>query len=187
MMSARLIGYARASVIGPALAEQEKQLRNGGCSEIFRDEATGVGAPRTQRFPSRSAAIDTLNAGDTFVVCRFDLLGRSTADIVATIWSILCLDCGFRSLNEGISFEARDTMDGRDIISAIAQATKALDAEITAENQSSRRAPRVVRRTLDDKDWPKIAKMLENMSVSAAARELGVSRPTLYRIMKRMS
>lgn len=186
-MSARLIGYARASVTGPQLAAQEVQLRDAGCSEVFRDEAEGLAAPRAQRFPSRSAAIEALQPGDTLAVCRFDLLGRSTADVVATAWSVLCLGYGFCSLQDSIEFRPNDTMDGRDIISAIAQATKALDAEITAENQSSRRAPRVVSRTLADEDWPAIAKMLETMSLSAVARELGVSRPTLYRMMKRMS
>ncbi len=185
-MSARLIGYARASVTGPQLDAQEVQLRDAGCKEIFRDEAEGLAGPKAQRFPGRSTAIDALEPGDTLVVCRFDLLGRSTADIVATAWSVLCLGCGFRSLQDSIEFRPNDTMDGRDIISAIAQATKALDAEITAENQDSRRAPRTVSRSLDDEDWPKIAKMLESMSVAAVARELEVSRPTLYRMMKRM-
>jgi DNA invertase Pin-like site-specific DNA recombinase len=38
----RRIGYARVSTYGQTLAAQLKQLREGGCSKIYRESVTGA-------------------------------------------------------------------------------------------------------------------------------------------------
>lgn len=182
-MPARLIGYARASLAAPALDVQEQTLRTAGCAIIFIDELPQR-APR--RFKQRAAAIAALQEGDTFIVCSLDRVAKSLPDLVATIWSIICLGCNFRSLAEPLSLCADGPDDGRTAIAAIAAAAKAQDAEIFAETEQSRQKPRGRKDTLGAEDWPAVATMLETHSLTHVAEHFGVSRPTIYRLRKRM-
>lgn len=183
-MPARLIGYARAALTAPDLDEQQKMLRAAGCTVIFSDEPA---KRRSQRFAQRAAAIGELQKGDTFVVCGLGQLAWTLSDLVATIWSIICLGCSFRSLAEPLTLHPEGPDDGRTAIGAIAAAAKAIDAEIFAEAEKGRTKPRGRKDTLPDKTWPKVSKMLETQSVTDVARQLGVSRPTIYRLRKRMT
>lgn len=182
-MAGRLIGYARASLIGPSLEDQENALRKAGCKIIFRDE---VPQPPARRFAQRAAAIEGLEKGDIFVIGSLDRLASSLPDLVATIWSIICLGCGVRTLAEPLNLDPDGADAGRALIGAIAAAAKAQNAEVFAESESKRRVRRGRKDALSDEDWPKIAKKLETQSVSDVARQLGVSRPTIYRLRKRM-
>ncbi|MBT2246312.1 recombinase family protein [Sphingobium sp. BHU LFT2] len=183
-MSGRLIGYARASLTAPPLAEQEGILRAAGCVEIFTDTASEVPA---RRFAGRRQAIAALSEGDTLVVARLDRLARSLPDLVGTIWSVICLRCGFTALEEDLRFQSDEADDAQSTIGIIAAAAKAIDAEIFAETEARRSLPRGRKHELTDSDWPKVEGMLGTLSLSEVAKQLGISRPTLRRFRDRMS
>ena len=184
LMPARLIGYARAAVEAPCVDVQEKTLRAAGCTLIFIDE---LPKRPSQRFKQRAAAIGTLEQGDTFVICSLGLLGRSLPDLVATIWSIICLGCSFRSLAPTLVLHPDGADDGRVVIGALAEAAKAQDAEIFAESEPRRQARRGRRSEVPEKDWPKVVAMAKESGPTRAAEHFGVSRGTIYRIVKQMS
>ncbi|API61323.1 hypothetical protein BSL82_17965 (plasmid) [Tardibacter chloracetimidivorans] len=182
-MAARLIGYARATLTGPSLDDQEKALRKAGCKIIFRDD---LPQRPTRRFAQRAAAIEDLEKGDIFVTGSLDRVASSLPDLVATIWSIICLGCGVRTLAEPLKLDPDGVDGGRAVVGALAAAAKVQNAEVYAESESKRRVRRGRKDALADEDWPKVAEMLEKQSVSDVARQLGVSRPTIYRLRKRM-
>jgi DNA invertase Pin-like site-specific DNA recombinase len=71
----RPIGYARVSTVGQTLAAQLEQLRQAGCSRIFREKVSGARADRREL----SKMLKAVGPGDVVTVTRIDRLARSKA------------------------------------------------------------------------------------------------------------
>ena len=69
------IGYARVSTIGQNLDMQITALENSNCDRIFVEKVSGV-----KERPELQAALKYMRAGDTFIVYKFDRIGRSLKD-----------------------------------------------------------------------------------------------------------
>ena len=91
-----LIGYARVSTSDQRLDLQQDALRGAGCERIFTDIVSGA---KTERL-GLTAALDACRAGDILVVWKLDRLGRSLAQLVATVEDLAGRSVGFRSLQE---------------------------------------------------------------------------------------
>jgi DNA invertase Pin-like site-specific DNA recombinase len=78
----RKIGYARVSTTGQNLDRQIAALRTEGCSEIFREKASGKDVLNR---PQLEKAIDELGTGDILVVAEWDRATRSMMDGVHLI------------------------------------------------------------------------------------------------------
>ena len=68
-----VVGYARVSTEGQILG-----LRKFGCTEIFRENASGADRER----PQLKAVLNRVKKGDTLVVVRIDRLARSLAHLL---------------------------------------------------------------------------------------------------------
>ena len=88
------IGYARVSTQGQTLDAQLEQLREVGCSEIYKDVASGA------RFDRKSlqSLLKAMKPGTTLIVTRLDRLARSTIDLLTIIKAIADKGCLFKSL-----------------------------------------------------------------------------------------
>ena len=75
------IAYARVSTSGQTLETQIEQLTLEGCTQIFRETASGAKSDR----PQLANALAALSAGDVLVVTRLDRLARSTFDLLQTV------------------------------------------------------------------------------------------------------
>jgi DNA invertase Pin-like site-specific DNA recombinase len=91
-----LYGYARVSTEGQALEAQLDQLRNAGCSKIFREKISGARSDRVQL----NRALKVLEKSDVLVVTRLDRLARSTRDLLNVLASVADKKAGFRSLGD---------------------------------------------------------------------------------------
>jgi len=91
-----LIGYARVSTDTQHLDLQQDALRAAGCERIFTDTVSGATTER----PGLTAALAASRAGDVLVVWKLDRLGRSLAQLVATIQALAERRIEFRSLQE---------------------------------------------------------------------------------------
>jgi len=91
-----LYGYARVSTEGQALEAQLEQLRNAGCSKIFREKISGARSDRVQL----NRALKALESSDVLVVTRLDRLARSTRDLLNVLASVADKKAGFRSLGD---------------------------------------------------------------------------------------
>lgn len=138
-----------------------------------------------------------MRAGDTLVVRWIDRLGRNYQDVTDTIRECMRRDVIVRTVINGMSFDGathnpmqqaiRDALIG--FMAAQAQA----QAEVTKEAQRAgiAHAKADERKYLGRKpsyssgDVPKVLGLLgEGRSVSAIAKELGLSRQAIYRIQK---
>ena len=97
-MSNLTIGYARVSTDDQNLDFQLDALRAKGCRQIFSDVVSGKNSER----PELEKCLQTLRAGDTFVVWRLDRLGRSLGDLVQHLNDLAARNVTFESLTERI-------------------------------------------------------------------------------------
>ena len=93
-----LIGYERVSTDDQNLALQHDALQAADCEKIFSDKMSGANADR----PGLKEAFEFARKGDTIVVWRLDLLGRSLKDLIALVEELENRKTGFRSLQETI-------------------------------------------------------------------------------------
>src|SRR5437868_2747961 len=93
-----LIGYARVSTEDQTLSLQLDALHAVGCTQIFRDTASGAKADR----PGLARALEHIREGDVLVVWRLDRLGRSLASLIELMTQLDGRGIGFKSLTEQI-------------------------------------------------------------------------------------
>ena len=180
--SGDLVGYARVSTWDQNSDLQVDALTKIGCARIFTDHASGT---RTDR-PQLEACLDYLRPGDTVVVWRLDRLGRSLRHLVDTVSGFEERDVGFRSLTEAID---TTTSTGRlvfHIFCALAEFERDLIVDRTQAGLAAARARGKVagRKPKLSPDQVAVAQRLHRdgkHTVSEIAKELGVSRATIYR------
>ncbi len=92
----RRIGYARVSTYGQTLDAQLDQLRSEGCSQVYREKASGAQADRREL----QRMLKALAPGDVVMVTRIDRLARSTFDLFEIVKRITEAGGQFCSLAE---------------------------------------------------------------------------------------
>jgi DNA invertase Pin-like site-specific DNA recombinase len=181
-LSYALLGYARVSTAEQHLDLQVDALKAVGCYRIFTDTASGA---RTRR-PALEQVLDQLRPGDTLVVWKLDRLGRSLRHLVQTVAELAERGVGFRSLQEQIDTTTPGGKLVFHVFAALAEFERDLIRERTAAGLAAARArgrkggrPPVMtptkiaaaRRLYDSREY----------TVAAIAKELGVSRASIYR------
>ena len=76
-----ILGYARVSTGDQDVAGQTMRLTEAGAIKVFTDVRSG----RTMDRPGLDALLDYARKGDTLAVVRLDRLGRSLAELLATV------------------------------------------------------------------------------------------------------
>lgn len=189
------IGYGRVSTRDQHPAAQYDALRAAGCDEIFLDKASG----KLARRPELDKALLSANrAGDQLVITKLDRLGRSLEHLIELSKLLQARGVDLVVLDQGID---TSTAVGRmffQILGSIAEFEHALMSERTMDGLAAARArgrtggqkpklgPRQVRlaREMYDElgDDGK-----RKYTVAQIATEFGVTRPTIYRHLAKVS
>lgn len=186
----KLIGYARVSTRTQSTDRQTADLLAAGVrrDDLYRD--VGASGARAQR-PGLDAAVQALEPGDTLVVATLDRLGRSTQNMFALAEDIRARDAGLRVLNlGGGEVDTASPMGAMifTVMAGLAQMELDIKRERINDSVTKRRAAGGDlggrRQTITD-ERIRYAQTLIAKGEPAAkvARELGMSRATLYRRM----
>lgn len=178
------IGYARVSTDDQNLDLQIDALNLAGCEQIYKEYASGK---NTKARPELENCLKSLRAKDTLVVWRLDRLGRSLSDLVKIVTELESKSIGFESLTEKIDTTTSTGKFVFHLFAALAEFERNLIRERTMAGMKAARArgkmggrpPKLSSGELA------VAKSLINaneISISEIARQLGVSRTTLYRL-----
>lgn len=176
------IGYARVSTSSQDLDLQKTILKEAGC-EIVRAE-TASGASRDNR-TELDTVLEFLRAGDELVVHRLDRLGRSTRDVLNLIHELDGKGASLRVLEPEIT-TAGDM--GRMVITVLGMVAD-MELKFIRDRQragikaaKSRGVYKGRQKRVDDT----AIRCLVSQGVSKAqvARDLGVSRMTVYRALE---
>lgn len=179
MGSGKIVGYARVSSLDQNLDRQLEAL--GQVDKLFTEKVSGKSVKNR---PELLAALDYLREGDTLRVKSLDRLARSTSELERLV--VQLKDAGV--VVEFVDNPAlnTDTPQGAfmmTVLSAVAQLEREMIRERQAEGIALAKAKGTYERV------PKITpeqlagareRLAAGVPKAAVARELGVSRSTLY-------
>jgi DNA invertase Pin-like site-specific DNA recombinase len=188
--------YARVSTTEQTLDHQKAQAEAAGFNLdlVLADHGvSGVSVPLRER-PEGRRLFDVLREGDTLVVRWIDRLGRNYADVTETVRDLIARGVTIRTVINGMTFDGQSTdpmsKAVRDALLGFMAAMAEAQAETTREAQAAGieaakerkvylgRKPSFDRRQLGD-----VLDLLGRGEAPARiAREVGVSRQTVYRI-----
>lgn len=177
------IGYARVSSVGQSLELQLAALKAAECGKIYQEKAS---AKSTDGRPELEKALDQLRPGDELVVTRLDRLARSVPDLYAIVKRIDTGGASFACLQQGGIETTSSTgklMLG--VLGAVAQFERDLLLERQKEGIAKAKAAGVYRGRKAEIDPATVREAFErnNRSATAAAKELGIGRASIYRIL----
>ncbi len=179
------IGYARVSTDDQSLNMQLDALNKAGCERIYQEHASGKNTEREEL----SKMLDALREGDVIIVYKLDRISRSVQDLESLVKRFQEQGVEFVSLTDQID---TSTAMGRfffHVMSAISELEHDIIVERTKAGLEAARArgKRGGRKALEKK---KIKQMLalydsKEMSVSDVCEAVGVSKPTLYKYVRK--
>jgi DNA invertase Pin-like site-specific DNA recombinase len=181
------IGYGRVSTRDQHPEAQSDALTAAGCDEIYIDKISGKLASR----PELDKVMLRLREGDHLTITKLDRLGRSLEHLIQLSKELQARGVGLVVLSQGID---TSTAVGRmffQILGAIAEFEHALMSERTREGLEAARSrgrkggrkpkltdhlAREAKALYDSRDY----------TVQEIADKLGVSRPAIYRAIRRI-
>lgn len=188
-MNTTLIGYARCSIDSQDLTAQKQALENLGVApdRIYTDHGlTGTNRAR----PGLDQAIAAVREGDTFVVPKLDRLARSVPDARAIADQLQ--KKGVKLALGSSVYDPTDPMGKMffNILATFAEFEADLISIRTREGMAIARAKGKLRGKqpkLSEKQQRELCRMhaTGEYSISDLAEVFSVSRPTVYRTLKR--
>jgi DNA invertase Pin-like site-specific DNA recombinase len=186
----KLIGYARVST---KVQDTDRQIRDLLAAGVRRDDLYtdhGVSGARAAR-PAFNKALEALDEGDTLVITTLDRLGRSTVNMLGLSEELRGRGINLRVLNLGGGNVDTGTPMGSmvfTVMAALAQMELEIKRERINDSVSKRRAAgRDLggrRQQFSDSQISNARRLIDaGQPATHVARDLGMSRATLYRRM----
>jgi DNA invertase Pin-like site-specific DNA recombinase len=178
----RRIGYARVSTEDQDFVIQKAALGKDGCAIVFEEKRSGT--RRTGR-EQLELALKVLSKGDTLVVTRLDRLGRSLRDLANIAHEIETSGANLRVIEQSVD---TGTSAGRAFFGMLAVFAQ-FETDVRRERQAEGIArakkagvytggkPRIDRRRIKEL-------VSDGNGPAAVARAMGISRMSVYRIMR---
>jgi len=188
----KLIGYARVSTRNQSTDRQVDDLLGAGVrrDDLYVDH--GVSGARARR-PQFDLALAALHGGDTLVITTLDRLGRSTVNMLTLADELKTRGAALRVLNLGGANVDTSTPTGSmvfTVMAALAQMELEIKRERINDSVTKRRAAGADlggrRPTFTNSQIRNAQRLVEaGEPASQVARDLGMSRATLYRRLAR--
>ncbi len=184
----KLIGYARVSTRNQSTDRQVDDLLGAAVrrDDLYVDH--GVSGARARR-PQFDLALAALHKGDTLVITTLDRLGRSTVNMLTLADELKTRGAALRVLNLGGANVDTSTPTGSmvfTVMAALAQMELEIKRERINDSVTKRRAAGADlggrRPTFTNSQIRNAQRLIEaGEPASQVARDLGMSRATLYR------
>ncbi len=182
-----IFGYARVSTDDQETHLQIDALKEAGCERIFSEKRSGA---RTDR-PELARLLEQTRKDDIIIVWKLDRLGRSVRQLIETVEILDKAGVQLRSLTENIIDTTSPS--GKLVFSIFALMAEferdMLRQRTMAGLQAARKRGRTggKPRALGTAALKKARVMLDSgqYTKNEVAKELGVSRHTLWRALKR--
>ncbi|AWK84681.1 MULTISPECIES: recombinase family protein [Photobacterium] len=177
------VGYARVSTVDQSLDVQLQKLRDDGCDKIFSDTASGSDT-RRQGLKDLMAY---LRAGDNLVVTRVDRIARSVLDLQQLVSDLKASGIILSAIEQPVSTDSASGKAFLDMLAVFAE----FELNIRRERQMEGIAAAKVagkykgRKPVSLATREKVISLHEqHCSISNIARQSGVSRNTVYKILR---
>lgn len=173
------IGYARISTADQTLDAQVQALEAAGCTMIRTE--TGSGATLDGR-PELKTILDFIHPGETLVVTRIDRLARSMRDLQTIVSLLKDKRAHLAATEQPVDTSTATGKAFFDMLGVFAEFETNLRRERQAEGIAAARRRGVYRGRPPRIDMEAIKQRLANgLSPTDIAREMGISRGTVYK------
>jgi DNA invertase Pin-like site-specific DNA recombinase len=184
-----LVGYVRVSTADDRQSTdlQRDALLSAGVDErnMFEDRSSGSRDDR----PGLKACLEYVRPGDVLVVWKLDRLGRSLPHLIQIVTELRERGVGFKCVTEAIDTTTAMGEFQFHVFGALAQYERSLIRErVNAGLAAARRRGRVggrPRRLDAERTEAAMSLIANGMTLSAAARSVGVPRSTLVDSLRR--
>ena len=179
------VGYVRVSTVEQNEGRQVLAMKEHGVDKVFVDKASGKNTKREKL----DEMLRFVREGDVLYVSEFSRLARSTKDLLAIVEELSAKGVDIVSLKENFD---TTTASGRMMLTVVA-AIAQFEREIMLERQRegielAKKAGKFEKPCISvpDELFDAVYEryLRRELTKSGMCRELGISRPTLNRILK---
>lgn len=175
-------GYARVSTIDQNLSIQEEALKAAGC-EIVRSEK--VSGTSTQGREELKTLMAFLRAGDELIVTRVDRLARSVFDLQQIVRELREKGVQLKATEQPIDTSTPAGKCFLDMLGVFAEFETNLRKERQMEGIAKAKENGVYKGRKPSIDVEKVKALKEQgMGASQIAKELGIARASVYRVLE---
>lgn len=176
-----LFGYARVSTTEQDLSIQVAALKAAGCQTIRSEKKSGIErGSRTEL----QVLLDFLREGDTLVVTRIDRLARSMKDLQDIVHELKGRGVALKATEQPIDTGTAAGKAFLDMLGVFAEFETNLRKERQAEGILAAKARGVYKGGKPRIDPEAVCRLAaEGMRPAHIARQLGISRGTVYRFL----
>jgi DNA invertase Pin-like site-specific DNA recombinase len=177
------VGYKRVSSVDQSTV---RQLDGVAVDKTFEDKASGKDTKR----PQLQAALEYVREGDVLVVHSMDRLARNLADLLHLVEGLTGRGVAVKFVKESLVFTGDDSPMSKmllGIMGSVAQFERSMILERQREGVAKARAAGVYkgRKPAFDAEAAQVirGRVAGGEKIAAVAREYGVTRPTIYRLL----
>ncbi|MCC8380392.1 recombinase family protein [Xenorhabdus sp. PB30.3] len=177
-----LYGYARVSTNDQDLALQSQMLRAAGCEIIRAEKASGT---RRDGRNELQLLLDFLRPGDTLIVTRIDRLARSIKDLQDIVYALNQRGITLKATEQPVDTHTAAGKAFLDMLGVFAEFETNLRRERQLEGIAAAKARGVYRGRKSSIDSAEVYRLyvVEKMGATAIARQLGIGRASVYRVL----
>lgn len=180
------VGYTRVSTVDQNDEGQQHTLKTAGATKIFSDRITGSAEIR----PGLDEMSRYVREGDTIVIYSIDRLARNVEHLLSTVKAWREKGVAIVFIREGLRIDSTPTPMTElllGVIGHIAQFEKSIIKERQREGIEAAKRRGVYKgrkRALDEGQVKELQSQLRQTgNISEIARQMGVSRQTIYRYL----
>jgi len=178
-----IYGYARVSTTDQSLTIQEEALKAAGC-EIIRSEK--VSGTSTQGREELLNLLDFLRDGDELVITRIDRLARSVKDLQDIVYQLREKGVGLKATEQPIDTTTPAGKAFLDMLGVFAEFETSLRKERQMEGIAKAKKKGVYKGRKPSIDVEQVQLLREQgLGASAIAKELGIGRASVYRVLEK--
>ena len=176
------VGYARVSSSGQSLDVQVDTLKNSGCEKIFQEKVSGTSTKGRDKLRE---CLDFVREGDEVVFTRVDRVARSVLDLQLIVKELTDKKVTITSTEQPISTKDATSKCFLDMLGVFAELETNLRKERQMEGIARAKTKGVYKGRKSNINVEKIKSLKdEGMGATAIARELGIHRDSVYRLLK---
>jgi len=178
------IGYARTSTTDQNLDAQMSALKTAGCGMVRTEQKSGASLDGR---PELKTILDFIHPGETLVVTRIDRLARSMQDLQTIIARLKEKGAHLAATEQPVDTSTAAGKAFFDMLGVFAEFETNLRRERQAEGIKAAKRKGVYRGRPPKIDMAAIqAKLGAGLSPTKIAREMGISRGTVYKAKAEM-
>lgn len=178
-------GYGRVSTLDQNLDAQRDALLKAGATKIFVEKITGTKASR----PELDLMRQMLRQGDTVFVTRIDRLGRSAKDLLNIVSDFEAKGVNLKVIEQNIDTSSNEGKLFFTMVAAFAEFEHSMMVSRTKDGLEAARARGRVGGRKAKLTHAQVGRLIEMydqkaITIQDLANMFGISRPTVYRLIK---